>query len=178
METLTNFCRTISQIKKVNLQVSGCNAHLAPTGGIKRRLVTDRVILVGDAAGFIDPFTGEGIYYAIRSGQLAALACAESIEKDNFGADFLEKKYARVCNNDFGKDLRIALRLSNRVHDHPDIFFDALQHNSKSSWFDLATGKTTYRKLQKSLLPKLLHRLVERKIERINQPKKAKSMTT
>jgi geranylgeranyl reductase family protein len=175
MEILNDFCSTISQIKKVKLQVSGYNAHLAPTGGFKRRLVTDRVILVGDAAGFIDPLTGEGIYYAIRSGQLAAFACAESIENDNFGADFLEKNYARVCNDDFGKDLRVALSLSNRVHDHPDIFFDALQHGSNSSWFDLATGKTTYRKLQKSLMPKLLHRLVERKLEKIKQPKKRKA---
>lgn len=172
MEILTDFCSTISRVKKVKLQVSGCHAHLAPTGGFKRRIVSDRVMLVGDAAGFIDPFTGEGIYYAIRSGQLAALACVQSIEKDNFGTGFLEKNYARICNDDFGKDLRIALSLSYRVHDHLDVFFDVLQHDSNSSWFDLATGKTTYRKLQKSLLPKLLHRIVERKFEKMKQPKK------
>jgi flavin-dependent dehydrogenase len=30
------------------------------------------VLLVGDAAGFYDPFTGEGIYTALRSAELAA----------------------------------------------------------------------------------------------------------
>ena len=30
------------------------------------------VLLVGDAAGFLDPFTGEGIYAALRSAELAA----------------------------------------------------------------------------------------------------------
>ena len=36
-----------------------------------------KVILVGDAAGFVNPVSGEGIYYAMASGQLAA----ETIQK-------------------------------------------------------------------------------------------------
>jgi flavin-dependent dehydrogenase len=39
-------------------------------------------MLVGDAAGFIDPFTGEGIYRALRS----ARAAAESLEELDDGA--------------------------------------------------------------------------------------------
>ena len=35
-----------------------------------------RVLLIGDAAGLVEALTGEGIYYAIRSGQLAAHAIA------------------------------------------------------------------------------------------------------
>jgi flavin-dependent dehydrogenase len=34
----------------------------------------DRLFLVGDAARVVEPFTGEGIYYALRSGELAAQA--------------------------------------------------------------------------------------------------------
>jgi geranylgeranyl reductase family protein len=172
MGMLADFCRTISDTKRIKLQISGCNAHLAPAGGFKRNIVTDRIMLVGDAAGFIDPFTGEGIYYAIRSGHFAALACIQSIENDMFGTDFLEKNYARICNDDFGKDLRVALFLSYRIHEHFDTFFDALQHSSSSTWSDLAIGKTTYRKLQKKLLPKLLLRLVKRRIEKVMEPKK------
>ncbi len=37
-----------------------------------------RVLLVGDAAGFVDPLTGEGIYGAVRSGQAAAAAILAS----------------------------------------------------------------------------------------------------
>jgi geranylgeranyl reductase family protein len=36
-----------------------------------------RVLVTGDAAGLGDPLTGEGIYYAVRSGKLAAEACME-----------------------------------------------------------------------------------------------------
>ena len=39
-------------------------------------------MLVGDAAGFIDPFTGEGIYRALRS----ARAAAEALEELDDGA--------------------------------------------------------------------------------------------
>jgi len=40
----------------------------------ERPLAKGKVLLVGDAAGFVMPFTFEGIYYAIRSGQFAAEA--------------------------------------------------------------------------------------------------------
>jgi geranylgeranyl reductase family protein len=48
----------------------------APIGHRVARVAGDRWLLVGDAAGFIDPFTGEGIYRALRSGRAAAMALA------------------------------------------------------------------------------------------------------
>jgi menaquinone-9 beta-reductase len=39
-----------------------------------------RAFLVGDAARVVEPFTGEGIYYALRSGELAAEAIATADE--------------------------------------------------------------------------------------------------
>ncbi|TMB82556.1 MAG: hypothetical protein E6J39_08460 [Chloroflexi bacterium] len=46
----------------------------APIGHRVTRVAGDGWLLVGDAAGFIDPFTGEGIYRALRSARLAAEA--------------------------------------------------------------------------------------------------------
>ena len=43
------------------------HGHLIPLGGVSRRIASSRVLLAGDSAGFVDGFTGEGIYYAIRS---------------------------------------------------------------------------------------------------------------
>ena len=40
----------------------------------------DGLILAGDAAGFIDPLTGDGLRFAIRGGELAAVAALESLE--------------------------------------------------------------------------------------------------
>ncbi len=43
-----------------------------------------RVLLVGDAAGLVEAFTGEGIYWAIRSGQIAAESLAGANGQPNY----------------------------------------------------------------------------------------------
>jgi geranylgeranyl reductase family protein len=48
----------------------------APIGHRVTRGAGEGWLLIGDAAGFIDPFTGEGIYRALRSARLAAGALA------------------------------------------------------------------------------------------------------
>lgn len=55
--------------------------HQLPLGDAVRRVSGDRALLVGDAAGFIHPITGDGIDYALESGKFAAettLAAFES----------------------------------------------------------------------------------------------------
>ena len=47
---------------------------VAPIGHRVTRAAGPGWLLVGDAAGFLDPFTGEGIYRALRSGRAAAEA--------------------------------------------------------------------------------------------------------
>jgi geranylgeranyl reductase family protein len=42
----------------------------------------ENVLLVGDAARVVEPFTGEGIFYAMRSGQLAAVAAERLLGQD------------------------------------------------------------------------------------------------
>ncbi len=49
-------------------------ALLIPVGPPSPRLARDNVLLVGDAAGLADALFGEGIYYAVRSGNTAAEA--------------------------------------------------------------------------------------------------------
>jgi flavin-dependent dehydrogenase len=44
--------------------------HALPYGNFLDNPVQGRVILVGDAAGLADPFMGEGIYFALRSGEM------------------------------------------------------------------------------------------------------------
>ena len=46
----------------------------SPVGSRVVRRAGDRWLLVGDAAGFLDPFTGEGLHRALRSAELAANA--------------------------------------------------------------------------------------------------------
>ena len=50
------------------------------------------VIVTGDAAGLGDPLTGEGIYYAIKSGRLAAETCREYLAGEISSLDIYSKK--------------------------------------------------------------------------------------
>ena len=63
--------------------------------------------LVGDAAGFADPITGEGIYYAFKSADLMAEALLAADAGDYAGAT---AKYERDWRDAFGHDLERASR--------------------------------------------------------------------
>lgn len=53
--------------------------HHLPLSSWSWRPRNGRVLLAGDAAGLINPMTGEGIYYAVASGLLAGRAAAQAI---------------------------------------------------------------------------------------------------
>ncbi len=59
--------------------VEGMKGHFLPFGDFKKRPGKGNVVLAGDAAGFVDPITGEGIGYALESGQMAAQAGIEAL---------------------------------------------------------------------------------------------------
>jgi geranylgeranyl reductase family protein len=54
-------------------------AFVIPVRPVAPRLARDGVVLVGDAAGVGEAFYGEGIYYAVKSGNLAADAIASNL---------------------------------------------------------------------------------------------------
>lgn len=61
--------------------------------------------LIGDAGGFVDPLTGEGIFYAIKSADLLAVALQNKI------GDFDE-----MWRAEFGRELRRAAQLQSRFY--------------------------------------------------------------
>jgi len=72
---------------KTGREISGqVHGHKIPHNGRRMRHPWKDACLIGDAAGMIDPFLGEGIYHAIRSGQLAARAILDA--SDRREADF------------------------------------------------------------------------------------------
>jgi geranylgeranyl reductase family protein len=75
---------------------------LIPVGGPLPRPGRGRVLLAGDAGGFVNGFTAEGIYYAMVSGDLTARAIVESRRTP---ADLAER-YQRLCDDEIGSELR------------------------------------------------------------------------
>ncbi len=74
---------------------------------------SDRVVLCGDAAGFINPITGEGIYYAMVSGQLAAKVIIDGLKTQDLSQQLLSR-YQTLWNDEFGKDLKALGRFNNQ----------------------------------------------------------------
>jgi geranylgeranyl reductase family protein len=89
-------------------------SHLLPALDSKswksNRVAGEGWMAVGDAAGLVDPVTGEGLYYAIRSADLAAqslLADTAPIENPD--------RYRKLLRKDFAADLEFGSRLAKRV---------------------------------------------------------------
>lgn len=94
--------------------------HGLPLGSVKRRLSGSRFLLVGDAASLIDPFTGEGVGNAIRSGRVAADHIVRCFRAGDFSAQF-NRAYDREIYRRMGKEFRISQALQ-RVCRFPWLF--------------------------------------------------------
>ncbi len=82
----------------------------------------DRVLLVGDAGGFVDPLTGEGIYGALLSGQAAARAIL--CEARGEGAAI--EAFAG-CLSDYRQTLRFSSRAATAFYANPARGFRAMR---------------------------------------------------
>ncbi|AKB14006.1 geranylgeranyl reductase family [Methanosarcina thermophila] len=105
------------------------HSHIIPKGGIKRKIVSSRLLLSGDAAGFVDAFTGEGIAYAIRSGQLAAEAVANLVMYSQKLSSL--KAYESSCRKELGNYLAGSLKMEKIMHRFPGVSFKLAVNNSE-----------------------------------------------
>lgn len=77
------------------LGVSGSNevrpgAHMLPYGCFLERHAHGGTLLAGDAAGFVECLLGEGIYYALRSGEAAGHAVLQGLRGGSAGKAYME----------------------------------------------------------------------------------------
>ncbi len=90
-------------------------SHLLPslgaTGWRDNRVSGQGWLAVGDAAGLVDPITGEGIYYAIRSGDLAS----QVVLSDAHSPAEKHRAYRSLLVRDFAGDLAIGAAMARRV---------------------------------------------------------------
>ncbi|MFX1300915.1 MAG: NAD(P)/FAD-dependent oxidoreductase, partial [Promethearchaeota archaeon] len=78
--------------------LTGVEAGICPTVGPIEITQRNRILLVGDAAGFVSPSTGAGIVPGMVSGQLAAQTIAEALEHQRFDETFLHRYQTRWEN--------------------------------------------------------------------------------
>lgn len=76
---------------------------LGPLASDARAVGADGLLLAGDAAGFVDPLTGDGVRLAIESAELAAHEALRAIETGDMGAALVRLAFAR--RRAFGRKL-------------------------------------------------------------------------
>jgi menaquinone-9 beta-reductase len=80
-----------------------------------RRCFGDGFLLVGDAARVTEPLTGEGIFFALRSGQLAGSALDRALAEVNSSSVRLSE-YDQACRAEFAVRLRLNAIIRNLVY--------------------------------------------------------------
>jgi flavin-dependent dehydrogenase len=101
----------IKQLRHLPARVAGMRAEgpLRMMGPLAYRVAEPRVsgvLLAGDAAGFYDPFTGEGLFTALRSAELLAQVAHPALARGDVSAAALAP-YAAAKRRAFGDKARV-----------------------------------------------------------------------
>jgi flavin-dependent dehydrogenase len=94
------------ELKKTAERYAARIPGLEPRTWDTRRACGEKWALLGDAAGFADPVTGEGIYYALRSAELFAEAYLAGKPLD----------YEQRWRGDFGRELQRASQMRRKFY--------------------------------------------------------------
>jgi len=130
--------------------------------GGEARSYDDHLLVVGDAAGHIDPLTGEGIQYGMDAGEIAAEVIDEALDAGALGAAFL-RRYQDRWMASFGWDFRWSRGMAGAYARWP-VFIDGsaalMRRRGRAlllEWGDAMTGTKPKRALLRPglLLPVL-----------------------
>ena len=136
------FKQTLNELE-INFADNQIKAHPLPYYSGRQCLTKDKILLCGDAAGLVDPLTGEGIQHAITSGKLAAQAIAtQRIDS-----------YDRQIEENFSRNLNWAKVLAYVMYNYTPVSFHWLIRNKYfvADFFRIVAQKQQY----KNILAKL-----------------------
>ena len=155
---------------------------LIPIGGPLRRTAAGRVLLAGDAGGFVNGFSAEGIYYAMVTGELAADAVLAARQQQAVNPAAARRAYVRAWKQEIGAELRDSVLVQKYLF-HSAARMDRVVRGAQTRpefsriLVDYARGRTSYRAARRQLLwhfPRLLPRLawlaVRRRSDIIREP--------
>jgi flavin-dependent dehydrogenase len=91
---------------------------IGPLAVDARHKALDGLLLAGDAAGFIDPMTGDGLRFAIRGAELSAIAAAEALAH---GWDGVHARLARARRAEFAGKWRFNRVVRSLVASRPAV---------------------------------------------------------
>jgi flavin-dependent dehydrogenase len=129
---------------------------LIPVGGPLRETGRGRVLLAGDAGGFVNGVTAEGIYYGMVSGELAARAILDTGQ----GVKNLVRRYRRACDYEIGAELRDSVRIQRYLFADRRRIAQVIsganrERSSTRLILDFAMGRRTYRDMRRRFLVRM-----------------------
>ena len=110
--------------------------------GMIKKSVVDNVLLVGDAACQVKPFSAGGIVYGQIGANLAGKTCIKAIEENNFSKKFLSKNYDEKWKKELANPIRKGLlmkKIFSKIQDRPFSFklVKSLEITRLSNFFDM-----------------------------------------
>ena len=140
---------------------------LIPIGGPLRSTAQGRVLLAGDAGGFVNGFSAEGIYYAMVTGELAAEAVLAARRSGEVQPGTARRAYVRAWKQEIGAELRDSVLVQKYLF-HSAARMDRVVRGAQTRpefsriLVDYARGRLSYQAARRQLLwhfPRLLPRL-------------------
>jgi menaquinone-9 beta-reductase len=101
-----------------------------PMGGSRVPAAVPGMLLVGDAAGMVNPFNGEGIAYAMENGELAAELIHEALVNDRPG---LAQLYPTILRERYARYYRIGTNFV-RAIGHPSVMRVLTDYGLPQAW--------------------------------------------
>jgi digeranylgeranylglycerophospholipid reductase len=140
-----------------NAQPVELNIGGDPVGGLLKKLVTDNVLVTGDAAGMVNPLTGGGIISGMTGGILAGKLAAKTVAEGDFSRKRL-KEYEQLCNEEIGESFQKYLKAKNYLLSLSDEELDSIAKAFTDIDFESVDTKGLIKELVK-ISPKALLKL-------------------
>lgn len=140
-----------------NAQPVELNIGGDPVGGMLKKLVTDNLMIVGDAASQVSPLTGGGIISAMKAGVFAGEVAAAAVLEGDCTEKRL-KEYQDRCEEELDKVFKKELKVKDYLFSLSDEELDSIAEAFKNTEFEKINSKELIKVLVK-VSPKALLKL-------------------